>query len=897
MKTRKIRQEEKGINRREFVKSTAAGMGLLTVGMGSVSASAEQVVKQEWPVLTRYDQNHLEEIAFPLGGIGTGTISLGGRGDLRHWEIMNQPNKEFVPRYSFFALYMQPSGGRAVSRVLEGQITPPYSGPFGCPVKNAGLPRFHNCSFHAAYPLGQVLLSDPDVPINVRIEAFNPLIPGDPDLSGIPVAILRFVLSNKTASSVYASVCGSLLNFIGTDGIGGAPKQNKNEFKRGNGVQGLFMYSKGVNPDDERFGTMALTTTASTGVSYRTSWAQLSWANAMLDFWDDFSGDGKLEERGVERPEGGIYGVTGAADEDAPMGSLDVALDIPSGRERAVTFLLTWHFPNRQTWTPKELVTLGPEKKNPNRVGNYYTTKYRDAWEVAVRTANALPQLEADTVKFVRAFCDSDLPVVVKEAALYNVNTLRTQTCFRTEDGHFFGWEGSCQTKGWQVWDWGQPPLEQKGCCFGSCTHVWNYEQATAFLFGDLARKMREVEFLYATRQDGQMSFRVSLPLERATEYDHTAADGQMGCVMKLYRDWQLYGDDGWLRTLWPKARKALEFCWIEGGWDADRDGVMEGAQHNTMDVEYHGANPQMGSWYLGALRAAEKMARRVNDEEFANNCRRLFERGSRWIDKNLFNGEFYEHKIRRPIDESGKRIEPRLQLGAGCLVDQLVGQYMAHICGLGYLLNKDQVATTLRSIMKYNFKENFYDHFNNMRTYVLNDESGLLMATYPLGRRPKEPFPYYNEVMTGFEYTAAIGMLYEGQTQSGLKCIRAIRDRYDGKKRNPFNEGECGHHYARAMASWATVLALTGFHYSAVEESLEFAATDKPSQFFWSNGYSWGTLKQTPSGDRAEVELTVLHGEINVKKTTLTGLGSVEEEESKSIQQGQTLKLLVSKA
>ena len=122
---------------------------------------------------------------------------------------------------------------------------------------------------------------------------------------------------------------------------------------------------------------------------------------------------------------------------------------------------------------------------------------------------------------------------MVKESALFNLSTLRSQTVFRTPDGFMFGWEGCDDTA---------------GCCFGSCTHVWNYEQATAFLFGGLALGMREVEFNYATRNDGGMSFRVDLPLEHAQAWSLAAADGQMGCIMKLYRDWQLSGDDDRLR-------------------------------------------------------------------------------------------------------------------------------------------------------------------------------------------------------------------------------------------------------------------------------------------------------------------------------------------------------------
>ena len=201
----------------------------------------------------------------------------------------------------------------------------------------------------------------------------------------------------------------------------------------------------------------------------------------------------------------------------------------------------------------------------------------------------------------------------MKEAALFNLSTLRTQTCFRTPDGRFFGWEGCA---------------DNAGCCHGSCTHVWNYEQATAFLFGALARACARSSSSTPPSDDGHMSFRVDLPLGRAQEFGLAAADGQMGCIMKLYRDWQLSGDEALAAALWPKVRKALEFCWIPGGWDADRDGVMEGCQHNTMDVEYYGPNPQMGLWYLGALRAAEEMARHLGETDFAARVPALFERG-----------------------------------------------------------------------------------------------------------------------------------------------------------------------------------------------------------------------------------------------------------------------------
>ncbi|HUV93468.1 MAG TPA: GH116 family glycosyl hydrolase, partial [Anaerolineae bacterium] len=265
---------------------------------------------------------------------------------------------------------------------------------------------------------------------------------------------------------------------------------------------------------------------------------------------------------------------------------------------------------------------------------------------------------------------------------------------------------------------------------------------------------------------------------------------------------------------------------------------------------------------------------------------RDLFERGSAWLDANLFNGEYYEQEIRPP--ENGQLIaeglrtpygardlrDPDYQVGPGCLVDQLVGQFVAHVCGLGHLLDREHVRTTLESIYKYNFREDLYGYFNHFRTFALNDEAAMVMCSFPRGGRPKTPVHFYSEVMTGFEYAASVHMLYEGLTDMGLRCISAIRARYDGLRRNPFDEAECGHHYARAMASWAAVLALTGFHYSGVERSMTFA--NKVGTHFWSNGYAWGTCEMRQAQDSMNVTLSVLHGALRLRRFIVTGIGQV---------------------
>lgn len=664
------------------------------------------------------------------------------------------------------------------------------------------------------------------------------------------MAILSYEVTNHSNSEATVSVCGSLRNFVGRDGskveeswkgewepLGAV--RNRNTFRATPTLRGIYFDSEGVDAKDPAWGTMALVTEESSGVTFRTSSVKNDWQGSLLDFWDDFSRDGMLTEKAH------------ASDED-PMASLAVQKLIPAGATRSFTFFLTWHFPNRRAWS----VFKPPSATDPI-VGNYYTSQFADAWDAALRIVPRMSRLEERTLLFARAVCNSDAPAPIREAALFNLATLRSQTVFRIPSGHLMAWEGV---------------MADTGSCFGSCTHVWNYEMATALLYGDLARTMRDVEFNYATDDQGKMSYRVVLPLAKAREWNQAAADGQMGCIVKFYRDWQLCGDEAFLKTHWPKVRSALAYAWRPGGWNANQDGVMEGAQGNTMDVEYFGPNPQMGFWYLAALKAGSRMATAMGDRAFAAHCDALFANGSAYMDHHLFNGEYFEQIItdpttHAPVDWSKQPADriPPYQLGRGCLVDQLVGQTLATLSGLGALSNEENQRTTLHSIMRYNFLPSFADHFNNMRSYVIGDEAGLVMASWPHGRL-KVPFPYFAESMTGFEYTAAVGMFQMGDDTDAIKVITAIRDRFDGRKRNPFDEPECGYHYGRSLASWNALAAWSGFRYSAVDRVIAFGS--RPGRHFWSNGSAWGTFELKSGG----AELHVLSGSLKAERLCIKG-------------------------
>ena len=741
---------------------------------------------REWPVVRRYRGDELSRLAMPVGGIGTGTISLGGRGQLLDWEVFNQPAKGYSPD-SFFCVRIE-SEGLVQTRVLEGALNgSEYEGHFGSSSPLHGLPRFRRAEFAAAYPFGQVRLSDPDVPLEATLRVFNPLVPGDADASGLPVMMYAVCLRNVGAIPLSLSIAGSLRHVVGH--VPGQDDPSGNVFVRKETGDATMLSGAAsqLTADHPAQGTVAIAALGAPVSSHRLNWAKRSWGDSLLDFWDDFAADGQIDE-----PDEGAR---------VPTGTLVVSLDLAPGEEAQLDFVVAWHFPNRRAWAAD-----GPW------VGNHYGTRFADAAAVVEHVASRRAELEEGTLRYVRTVTDSDLPSTVQDAVLSNVAVLKSTTCFRAADGTFLAWEGS---------------NPDHGSCHGSCTHVWNYQYALEQLFPDLAWSMRKVEFVHALDERGMMSFRVGLPLDtNGREWRTAAADGQMGALVRLHRTWSLTGDTERLRDLWPGARRALEFAWVPGGWDADQDGVMEGCQHNTMDVEYYGPSGVNQSWYLAALAAAAEMGAAVGDDAaFVERCRSLLAAGAAWTDANLFNGEYYEHHVTPPGSAdaiadglriryegdspdmgSDDLIDPDLQIGPGCTTDQLVGHTMATLGGLDAFLDREHVRTALNSVVAHNHRDHFHNHFNHLRSYALGDDRGLLNCTWPRGGRPNRPFPYCNEVWSGLEYSAAVGLALEGDREAAGRIVGDVRARHTGETRNPFNEVECGNHYARSLASFGLV-------------------------------------------------------------------------------------------
>ena len=799
-----------------------------------------------------FEKEFTKEISFPLGGIGTGSIGLAGNGRLMDWEIFNRPDKGSMNGYSHFAVRAIDENGKITAKALCGDILKDYIGQYSKKIFTgygfgvaghtmAGFPHFPQWKFESEFPFAQVSFHADDFPADVVLHAFNPFIPMDENDSSIPAAFFEVELKNTSDQNMRFSAAFSVKR----------PFSGKNSVITLNESPAIFMQSD-ADPNVADYRDMTLLCQGK-NVQTQPYWYRGKWQDSIATFWREFSKCETLLPRVYEE----------IKSSDTCTVCADVT--IPKGKSKKIRFLLAWNTPN----CVNDWDSDAAKDENGNDIlwKNYYATLWEDSRASCLYAARNWDSLEARSRRFSNALFACTIDQRIMDVATANLCTLKSPTVLRLEDGSLWGWEGV---------------HEKMGSCPGSCTHVWNYAYALPFLFPRLERSLRENDYRYNMFDNGMMAFRIKLPAGKAEGKPLPCLDGQMGGVIKVYRDWKISGDTEWLRGIWKSVKKALEYAWVDDGqfsWDADRDGVLEGRQHHTLDMELFGPSGWLQGFYLGALKAAAEMADALGEADDAVIYRDLFKKGSAWTEKNLFNGEYYIQKLdltdrslpaKFGVEESywnNETEEIKYQIGNGCEIDQLVAQWHAELCGLGDIFDPENRKIALKNLYKNNFKPSMRNFVNPWRIFAVNDEAGTIMCDYPEGvAKPKIPLPYCEECMSGFEYALAGLMLAEGMKEEGMELISAVHDRYDGYKRNPFNEIECGNNYARSMATWALIPIVSGFRYDMTNGMMGFFPRSTCKTFFsvWFCGNAWGTVEILRE---EKITLHIKHGSVLLKQ------------------------------
>ena len=830
-----------------------------------------------------YTGERTRYLAFPLGGIGSGGLSISGSGRLIDWSIRNKPALQGYNGYSHFAIKAEKRGELVDARVLNG----PYDlNPSGAPGLRkrfdgfghganrqtlAGVPHFREVEFYGRFPTADLVFKDERFPGGVRLTALSPFIPHNDRDSSMPVAMFAFEIVNDTADELTYTLAGTLGNYGSNSGT--------HTFKQAGGISSLHLTSSDTDLSETQRGDLTIATDAA-DVDHTDHHYRGQWFDDLAVYWKEFARPGRLPTRHYDQPRTSRH--MSLQPEHATLGA---RVTVPAGGRKTLRFVISWSFPKGDIYWAYRTKPDGqiPDKATPSWT-NYYATQWADSTASASDALKRWDSLAAATLAFRDGLFDTTLPAEVKDAASATLALLRTATCIRLENGELWAWEGQ---------------HTNDGSCEGSCTHVWNYQQALSHLFPAIERTLRETEFTYNQLPTGGLTFRQKLPLGSSFDIIGPCADGHFGAIIKMFRDWKLSGDTEWLRRYWPMVKKTIEYAWSPENpdrWDPGETGILSGRQHQTLDMELFEPNSWLASMYVAALLGTAEMAAAVGDNALSVKAARLGNAGADFINTELFNGRWFVQKIDlsdksvlTPFDVgrtagvladgfmetywSEEFSELKYQMGEGCIADQILGQWHAEVAGIGGFLDQAKVRTALKSVHSNNFKPSLESHFNPGRNYAYEDEGGLLIATYPEGiRQPMVAAPYAEEVWTGIEYMSASHLIMHGLVEEGLDIVRAARDRHDGSRRNPWNDIECGSYYARSMSAWQLVNAFSGLSADFVAGKLSFAPQARGDyNMFWSAGTSFGTL----TAKAGKVSLMVLGGTLKASEVLLDGRAS----------------------
>ena len=807
-----------------------------------------------------YTGRALNQVAFPIGGMGAGMFCLEGTGAISNMSVRHQPNLFHEP-CMFAAIHV--NGCEYGTKVLEGQVPDrkKYGFPsasYGSAGASWGLPRFEDASFSSHFPFATIQLQDEDIPMQIDLQAWSPFIPTDQDNSSLPVGAIEYTFTNTSGKDLEATFSYSSRNFMAW---GNGP-QSIRPIKNG------FVLSQKA-PENEKYqqGDFAIFTDDDhTAVDY--SWFRGGWFDPLSMAWNQIEQGGAFQKAPLT--------------EGSPGATLFVPFKVKAGETHRIRLYMAWYVPQSNIRHGEDAVTEDDKSaefptvkkmETPTHYQPWYSTRFSSIEDVASYWSSSYDKLKETTHLFTDAFYDSTLPEEVIDAVGSNLSILKSPTIMRQHDGRLWNYEGSADT-------WGS--------CHGSCTHVWNYAQAIPHLFPAMERTLRETEFFVSQNKEGHQMFRTNLPIRPVAHNFYAASDGQLGGIIKIYRDWRISGDNNWLRMMYPHVKQSLDYC--IRSWDPDRVGALVEPHHNTYDIEFWGSEPMCTSFYAAALHSFTEMGKALGED--VSEYERLLEKSQRYMTDKLFDGEYFiqniqwkglkapdpvemaEHSWNSDYSDEAKELllkeGPKYQYGKGCLSDGVLGCWMSLVAGLQEPIESEKIKSHLNAIYKYNLRKDLSNHANPQRpTYGMGDDGGLLLCTWPKGGKLSLPFIYSNEVWTGIEYQVASHLIFEGEVEKGLDIVRTLRGRYNGVKRNPYNEYECGSWYARALSSYSLLQALTGIRYDAVEKTL-YVDSKIGNEFrsFLSTNTGFGTV--TLKGGKVIVK--VVYGTIDIKKCINAG-------------------------
>ena len=766
-----------------------------------------------------YQKERLTAVDFPIGAMGGGTIRMNGKAEREWWQIFhNFEEREGTGKVpnSFFALRVSQEGTPAI-RALQTSSVGKFTG-------------MKSLRFEGEYPFAWYRFEDQAVPVEVSLEAFNPFIPMDMKNSAIPCGIFRISVRNPTERAVEIGLLATQQNAVGFSGYDTIGGENLRE------NPGYGLNRNTVTHHQDRVGLSMTGPEGSLHLSVDDPRASgcSSWGTN-VSLFQEFLESGK---------------VVGPDEAHSPSsnltvdGALSLSFRLTPGETKTTTYIFCWHLPGGDFGKADCPIWFFKDG------GQYYENWWKNAEEVDQYVFKNLPDLEAKTRLFHRTLYSSNLPRFLIDRMTANLSVLKSPTCFWTKAGYFGIWESTSNDERWK----------------GNVKHVIHYAQGHARLFPELGRLLREID-LDTQSEEGLLPSR-----------DKEALDGHFGTILSVYREHLLSDDTDFLMASWPRTRKAMDYA--ISTFDPDRDGMLSGSYHNTLDCNSSGTSPWIGSMYIAALKACSKMAERVGESDLSQVYACLADTASRKQNEELWN-EDAGHYVEKAENLPDTRV-----MGDAVSIDMFLGQWWANQLNLGRVYPLDRTLRGLRKIYETNAitdpGEGYPERF---RDFLAPGDRGWQMFVHS-GKAPENTILYYCEVMSGFEYAAAATMIQYGMVDEGLDMVREISNRYDGRLRgpdvvtaknnstvfgtgSPFGEDECGDFYVRPLSSWSLLLAMQGFLYDGPMKRIGFKPIWQPTNHvsFFTTAEGWGLFSQQRNDRRQTQTIQLTYGTLTVSE------------------------------
>ncbi|MCX7846693.1 MAG: GH116 family glycosyl hydrolase [bacterium] len=784
----------------------------------------------------RMERGHRPRSGVTLGGVGTGGMELRHDGVFYNWSIFNNyplglgaPFTMAHDSVLFFVVRFREAGGEPKMRLL--QIEPEYGA--------AGLidhPHYYvfpwlsgvdETTYEGVFPRVRMRFRDRAMPCDVELEAWSAFIPHDVKNSCLPAVFFEFTVIPRTRRRLEVMLMASMRNAVAYD----IPERTYvSRVVRGKGYLGFEMTCDGVDPAHASMGTMGVISFAPESTYYlgwehRHPYYEIALRQARLPNIDDTEGRNVMDEERGRR-----------VAMERCFSTVAYSRTLRGERDRLQhSFAAVWHFPNRYA----ESVNRGRHHARPEPAehieGHYYSNFFASAAEVAAYVAAQRCMLRRRTMAFVDAFYRSSVDRVVLDQINSHLNTFVTSS-WVTKSGDFGVLEGI------------DPHHSYAGLATMDVAMYGGVSAAT--LFPELDRAMLRAHRRFQSER-GTVAHSITRNFKeiQARELEGKRIDMPAQYAYMVVRAGLWAEDLAFLREMWPSVKSALDYVLRERDGDGDCLPDMEGIMCSYDNFPMYGASSYVGGQFLAAVAAAVEAARLLGDEEAATRYGSVLARGARAFEEKLWNGQYY----RLYNDEAGTHGKDE-----GCLADQLLGQWAAHLCGLSLPLDPRRVKRALRYIMKQNY----------------HPEYGLRNCRWPgdsfLHEVDKDTWvDQANTVWSGVELAFASLLLYEGMWRDALRVIKQVDTRYRHWGMY-FDHQEFGGHYYRAMSAWGIMNGLLGLAMKNGRYTFAPRVPGDEVRLFFSHARGTGLYSRQKERGKEVIRLEVVSGEFCAREVEL---------------------------